>query len=384
MQRRILLTFLGNAVDAGWWECAQGIAQPLWEYWKSTGLDNEAELWADRLRRASEGSTSAAPPIASPAGYLWLFALSVLGELELLRRRLDQAAGHYRRMAAAVEPDTTLVPELQKFYLANIYHGMGRVEQNRHRLREAQNWFQQSLSLSQELDLKPQMAVTFHHLGMIAQLRKQFSAAEDWYRRASALSQELGNEQFVLVAHYESARLARERGQLNVAEQRFRDVLVLARDLAAIRVISHSLHELGIIAQMQGRLAVAHEWFRQALAISEQLGDRPGIARTYSQLAQLADMQGDPQEALAWTVRAVTQFDEFPHPAMPALSHNLSVIAGRVGMPALERCWQDVTDNPLPREVRAYVRPAVVGAKIRRFLRIKAPADRPTPLPPSD
>lgn len=384
LKRRTLLTFLGNAVDAGWWECAQGIAQPLWEYWKSAGLDNEAELWADRLRRATEGSTSAEPPVASPAGRLWLFALGVLGELELLHQRLDQAAGHYRRMAAAVEPDTTLVPELQKFYLANIYHGMGQVEQDRHRLREAQNWFQQSLPLSQELDLKPQMAATFLHLGTIAQLKKQFRAAEDWYRRASALSQELGNEQLVLGTHHQSAQLAQERGQLIVAEQRFRDVLALARDLADIRVISNSLHQLGMIAQFQGRFAVAQEWFRQALAISEELGDRPGIARTYSQLAVLADMQGDPQEALAWTVRAVTQFDEFPHPTMPTLPHNLFVIAGRVGMPALERCWQDVTGTPLPPEVRTYVRPAVVGAKVRRFLRIKAPADRPSPLPPSD
>jgi hypothetical protein len=66
---------------------------------------------------------------------------------------------------------------------------------------------------------------------------------------------------------------------------------------------------------------------------------------------------GRPEQG--WSVRAirrrrwpgrcaVTQFDEFPHPTMPTLPHNLFVIAGRVGMPALERCWQDVPGNSLP------------------------------------
>jgi tetratricopeptide (TPR) repeat protein len=381
LERRTLVSFLSHAVEAGWWDCALGIAAPLWEYWKARGLDNEAEFWADRVRRATEGPTGAAPPVSSPAGTLWLFALVIQAELELRHERLGEAELIYRQMIAAIQQVPAFEPQTRDHYLAAAYHGMGRVEQGRQQFGRAEDWLRRSVALGQAQGNKFLTAVTFLQLGIGAQLRRRFRQAEDWYRQALAVNEELANDQLTLGVYYQLGRVAEEQGRLDIAEQWFRRALAVGRDLADTRSIANAMHQLGNIAQDQGRLAVAQEWFRQALTISEELGDEPGVARSYAGLAVLADIQGKPQEALAWTVRAVVLVGQFPHPAMPSLPHNLSILAGRLGMAALEECWQDVTGNPLPRKVRRYVRPAVAGAKLRRRLGIRAPADGPPPVP---
>jgi tetratricopeptide (TPR) repeat protein len=65
----------------------------------------------------------------------------------------------------------------------------------------------------------------------------------------------------------------------------------------------------------QGELDTAQDWYRKSLAISEELGDRPGMAQTYGQSGLLTEQQGQLAEALAWTVRCVSLFDEIPHPS---------------------------------------------------------------------
>ena len=110
-----------------------------------------------------------------------------------------------------------------------------------------------------------------------------------------------------------------------------------------------------MVAQDRGDLDKAADWYAQSLAIKEALGNRPGMAKTYAQLGLLADLKGSPEEALTWTVRCVSLFAEFPHPATGPGPHNLAVDSTRLGIEAVEKTWLAVNQQTLPDGVRAWL-----------------------------
>jgi hypothetical protein len=89
--------------------------------------------------------------------------------------------------------------------------------------------------------------------------------------------------------------------------------------------------------------------------IRSELDDLSGMALSFVRLSQLAEQRGESRQALEWTVRCVTLFDDFPHPLTVPGPHNLAVLTGALGIEALEEIWQHVTGDPLPDNVREFV-----------------------------
>jgi len=76
---------------------------------------------------------------------------------------------------------------------------------------------------------------------------------------------------------------------------------------------------------------------------------------TYGQLGLLAEARQQSHHALEWTVRCVSLFDQFPHPATGPGPGHLARLARQLGMSALEEAWRQVTGQPLPGQVRDYI-----------------------------
>jgi hypothetical protein len=102
-------------------------------------------------------------------------------------------------------------------------------------------------------------------------------------------------------------------------------------------------------------LGQAEDWYRQSLTIRQELGNRPGMATSFGQLGLLSEQRGRQADALAWTVRCVALFEEFPHPATGPGPGHLARLTAALGIEALERCWREVTGIPLPQLIRDYV-----------------------------
>jgi hypothetical protein len=95
--------------------------------------------------------------------------------------------------------------------------------------------------------------------------------------------------------------------------------------------------------------------YRKALIIREELGDLPGLALAYGQFGLLAEARQQPRQALDWTVRCVTSFSQFPHPATGPAPTHLVRLTTLLGIPALEQSWRQVTGSPVPKAVRDYI-----------------------------
>ncbi|MET7604931.1 hypothetical protein ABZS96_20870, partial [Streptomyces avermitilis] len=89
--------------------------------------------------------------------------------------------------------------------------------------------------------------------------------------------------------------------------------------------------------------------------INEDLDNRRGMASSYAQLGLHAEARNDTGQALAWTIRCVALFDEVPHPRTGTGPGHLRQLTARLGIEAVERAWQRVTDRPLPPAVRAFL-----------------------------
>ena len=150
LQRRTLGAMLGRALDRRAWDDASGIVRALDAYWDTRGLGEETAAWADRILAATAGPGQSP---AESASSLWLYTTGHQAIRQRDAGQPDQAAQTYRQLLAYLQdqPET----EWTRSSSAVTYHQLGRTAQDRGRLDEAEDWYRQSLAISEELGDPP-------------------------------------------------------------------------------------------------------------------------------------------------------------------------------------------------------------------------------------
>jgi tetratricopeptide (TPR) repeat protein len=350
LQRRTLGAMLGRALDHQAWDDATAIVRALDAYWGARGLGGEAAAWADRILAATTGPGQR--PLAA-AESLWLHVITRQATRRNDAGRPDQAAQAYRQALAWLldQPAT----DWARRNTSVLYHQLGMTAQARGQLEEADDWYRQSLAISEELGNRPYMANGFHQLGMTAQARGRLEEAGDWYHRSLAIEVELGNRPGMASSYHQLGVTARDREQWEEAEDWFRQSLAIKVELGNRPGMASTFHQLGSIAYACGRWEEAEDWYRQSLAITEELGSRPYMAATYAELGMLAEAQNQAAQALGWNVRCVALFSEFPSPQTGTGPSALARLTRQLGMPTLDAAWQQATGQPLPPQIRHYI-----------------------------
>jgi tetratricopeptide (TPR) repeat protein len=391
-QRRTMGRLLGMALTQQHHAAAQALMQPLEEFWRARGLQQEARGWVDRCRSALEDRQGTPPPLTSDAGALWLFAISSEANLAILAGELDRAYGIYQTIRQQLEASPG---EKQRQRLSAIYHQLGTVAMDRGDPVAAEDWYRKSLEIEEALGNRPGMATSYHTLGMVAQDRGDLVAAEDWYRKSLEIKEALGNRPGMASSYHQLGILAQDRGDPVAAEDWYRTSLEIKEALGNQPGMAASYHQLGMVAMDRGDLVAAEDWYRKSLEINEALGNRLRMATSYHQLGRVAQDRGDPvaaeawyrtsleiwkalgdrrsmaatygalgllaeareqpYAALDWTVRCVALFPEFPHPATRSGPHHLARLTASLGVPALEASWQRCTGASLPDHIRTGV-----------------------------
>ncbi|MFF3714193.1 tetratricopeptide repeat protein [Streptomyces phaeochromogenes] len=326
LQRRTLGSLFGYALDQSLWRQAQGIAQPLNEYWKVRGLAEEAHAWVDRARVALEDLDSTVPDLDSSAGALWLFLTGSQANRHVTAGQLDQAEQTYRETLLALQLQP--VTSQQRRRVATIYHQLGRVAQERGHLDKAEDWYRQSLTIEEALGNRPGMASTYHQLGIVAQTRGHLNKAEDWYRQSLTIEEALGDRPGMAISYHQLGRVAEIHGHLNKAEDWYRQSLTIKEALGDRPGMANTYHQLGVVALMRGHLDKAEDWYRQSLTIEEALGDQPRMASSYHQLGMVAQMRGHLDEAEDWYRQSLTIEEALgDRPGMASSYHQLGRLA---------------------------------------------------------
>ena len=239
--------------------------------------------------------------------------------------------------------------------LASSYSQLGLVAQQRGDLDTAEHRYQQALTINKHLGSQPAMAGCYHQLGMLAQDRRDLDTAEHWYQQALTINDHLGDQPGLAVTYHQLGTLAEDRKDLDTAEHWHQHALTINDGLGNQPGIATSCHHLGIVAQHRGDLDTAEHRYQQALTIIGQLGNPSGLVNIYGQLGLLAEARGIPQTALEWTIRAISLFPDFPHPATGPAPHHLVRLTTTLGWNTLHTTWQHITGQPTPPNVTAYI-----------------------------
>ena len=333
LQRRTLGTMLGYALDHQMWEQAQSIAQPLNDYWVARGLDEEAGVWTDRVRLATEDPDGSPPLLDTPAGDLWAFITGEQANWQMRAMHLDDAERTYRQILD-MHRDQPASPQ-QQYGIAVLSNDLGIVAQQRGRLEEAEDWYRKSLTIHEQLGLRPRMAESYLNLGNVAYQRGRLEEAEDWYRKSLTISQALTNQPGIAASYHQLGIVSQGRGRLEEAGDWYRKSLTICEHLGDRPRMAASYHQLGMTAEGRGRLREAEDWYRKSLAIEEDLMNRPGMAGGYHQLGNVAYLRGQMEEAGDWYRKSLAiREDLSDRPGMADCYHQLGNVAedrGRLG-----------------------------------------------------
>lgn len=274
-----------------------------------------------------------------------------LGHLTEDRGRLSEAEEWYVESLALAEQrhdwDGT----------ARSMHNLGMLSRKRGQLEEAERWYRRCLTLAESVRDRRGMAAVYHELGMVALMRGK-GESEEWFRRSLAIHDELGDRGGVARDYRELGMIAIARRQMDEAGRLLSESLTVEEDIGRREGVLECYHLLGGLAHEQGRWSEAERWLRKGLAVEEEMGHEARVAVSCMQLGALAEARGDAAEALEWTVRAlalarrVLQFADRRAPGQV-----LSSVTKRLGIGAAEECWERVTGEPLPDDVRQLALP---------------------------
>ena len=275
----------------------------------------------------------------------------VLGDLAESRGRLAEAEEHYAESLALAEQrhdwDGT----------ARSLHSLGRLCRKRGQLAEAERLYHRCLALAEGARYRPGIAAVYHELGLVA-LQRGKGESEQWFGRALAIHSKLGDRGAAASDYRQLGLVAIARRQWDEARKLLSDSLAITQDIGHRENTIECYQLLGGLEHEQGRWEEAESWLRKALSLAEDMGQEPRAVVCYLQLGFTAEARGDAAGALECVVRALSLARRFPQFAdRTAPGQVLSSVTRRLGMGAVEECWERLTGESIPDDVRQLALP---------------------------
>jgi tetratricopeptide (TPR) repeat protein len=217
-----------------------------------------------------------------------------LGMVAQEQRQWSQAEQYYQQ-ALSIDAEF-----YDRYGQARTYHQLGKVTQEQRQWLQAEQYHQQALQIYIEFNDRYSQASIYHSLGIVAGEQRQWQQAEQYLQQALQIYIEV-NDHF---SHYSQAstyhslgNIAQEQRQWQQAEYYYQQALQICIEFNDHYNQHRVYHELGILAQEQGQWQEAEYYYRQALQILIESNDRYSQAKTYHQLGAVAQEQRQWEQA---------------------------------------------------------------------------------------
>jgi tetratricopeptide (TPR) repeat protein len=151
-------------------------------------------------------------------------------------------------------------------------------------------------------------------IGALAITQGDYPAARHFFEQGLSLYEELGDDSGIAASLNALGVTARDRGDYATAQSCLERSLSCWRLLSDRTAIARCLHNLGSVVRLRGDYARARWALREAAEIFEQLGDRTGAAWSINQHGDVAKATGDTVAARELYKRALAVFREAGDP----------------------------------------------------------------------
>ncbi len=261
--------------------------------------------WAvDRLTRRS-GDRSAMDVIGKSLESLYVF-YRMQGWYQEGTRTFARAAAALSAPGKRIED---LTPDEQRLR-GQLLARQGKCCEFTEHADQAQQLFEESLSIFQHLGARRDMALPLHGLGYMKHIRGEYAEAEAHFGQSLDLYREYGDLWGMAVTLGNLCLVSRRRGAFTEAKAQCQESLEIRREIGDRQGVAAALNNLGLVHCTLGEYAQAQEVLYAALAICQELGYKVGIGNAFTHLGHAAFRLGDPEAARRWMREALSVYQD--------------------------------------------------------------------------
>jgi tetratricopeptide (TPR) repeat protein len=173
-----------------------------------------------------------------------------------------------------------------KYNLACDYFDLGLLFENKEDLNTAKEFYDKSLKIFGEMNLKNEMSDYYFNLGEIYLFQKQYQKALDSYMKGLAIDKLQGNKVSIVADYNMLGELYMAMDNSQKAEDAFKYAQDLAKEIKAQPELASISYNLGLLYKKKNQKNKAREYFRQAQEIY-RLIDSPDYAEVKEELLNL-------------------------------------------------------------------------------------------------
>jgi serine/threonine protein kinase/tetratricopeptide (TPR) repeat protein len=289
-------------------------------------LEAQGERWRFSHDKFREGVVNSVEPAARPPLHAQIAsAIEALyphdaGQAAILAYHWGSAENarkeaHYSRLAGEQAHRISAYTDALRFFerALTLYAAQNDEDAIRHRAQltndvgrtyfwkgefpKAEQYFQDTVTLSREIDYREMLAAGLGGLGDTCQQKGGYAEARQYYLQALALARELHYLPAIQLALTGLGDAESRLGNFAQALVYLQEALSISDDDLGHRTTVYNM--TGIAHALSGDLVQAKNDFAAGVALARQTGDRAKIAQTLSNLGEVVRIQGQFAEARA-------------------------------------------------------------------------------------
>ena len=206
-------------------------------------------------------------------------------------------------ISAALRTKDQAAEVIARGTLGNRYATMGELER-------AEETYLNSLTVSEEIDRKEDMASAYTNLGILYRTRDDLERAEDMHLKSLAIEEELGLREGMASDYGNLGTLYLTKSEPARAEEMYSKSLAINEELGRKRAIAGDYGNLGNLYLIDGKFDSAEEMYLRSLAINEELDHKAGVANQCGNLGIVYLSKGHETQAVAYLHRSLALFRE--------------------------------------------------------------------------
>ncbi|MFX1556314.1 MAG: tetratricopeptide repeat protein [Promethearchaeota archaeon] len=231
-------------------------------------------------------------------------ALNLMTTSLITLKQLDEAIVIIEQAENLLKTLTNELPRIYKQREATIFFNRGFLNDTKHDLDLAIEYYERSIKLREEIGKKDQLSLSLSLLAFIfGFFKKEPNHGLKLAKRALALAKQSRRKFAIAFALMVMGSIYGYKGEIDIAIKLFEQSIAISKEIKSKRLLSVSYNNFSYLLRMKGDLNNALECIKKALAISTEIEFLPGIVSNHDFLIQILIEMGDLERAQQYLVR---------------------------------------------------------------------------------
>lgn len=192
-----------------------------------------------------------------------------------------------------------------KTFQVEAYNQWGNYLQRKSLADSALDIYQQSMTLSKELNYLEGLAKSTNNIALIEVERGDYPKALENFYQSIGYEEKLANKSGIAEGYNNIGVVFYYQKDYDKSLEYLKKALVLHQDLGNTLNVKQAFNNIGGINQMLGRIDTALFYYQKSLKLSEKLKDEDGIAKSYNNFAGIYKSLKDYEKSEAFYQKAI-------------------------------------------------------------------------------